>query len=68
MGLLLDFFDAVLPGPEEASPPIQHKYTGTAILRNHTANSNFQNSAIFPLLVSFFFIITDKTKTQFKKK
>jgi hypothetical protein len=28
MGLLLDFLDSVLPGPEEASPPIQQKYTG----------------------------------------
>jgi hypothetical protein len=27
-------------------------------------NSNFQNSATFPLLVSFFFIVTDNTKTQ----
>jgi hypothetical protein len=27
MGLLLDFLDSVLPGPEEASPPIQQKYT-----------------------------------------
>jgi hypothetical protein len=27
MGLLLDFLNSVLPGPEEASPPIQPKYT-----------------------------------------
>jgi hypothetical protein len=27
MGLLLDFLDSVLPGPREASPPIQQKYT-----------------------------------------
>jgi hypothetical protein len=27
MGLLLDSLDSVLPGPEEASPPIQQKYT-----------------------------------------
>jgi hypothetical protein len=27
MGLLLDFLDSVLPGPEEASLPIQQKYT-----------------------------------------
>jgi hypothetical protein len=27
MGLLLDFLDSVLPGPEEASPPNQQKYT-----------------------------------------
>jgi hypothetical protein len=25
--LLLDCLDSVLPGPEEASPPIQQKYT-----------------------------------------
>jgi hypothetical protein len=25
-GLLLDFRNSVLPGPEEASPPIQQKY------------------------------------------
>jgi hypothetical protein len=62
MALLLDFLDSVLPGPEEASPPIQQKYT--AILQNHTAKSNFQNSATFPLLASFFFIVTDNTKTQ----
>jgi hypothetical protein len=56
MSLLLDFLDSVLPGPEEASPPIQQKYT--AILQNHTAKLNFQNSATFPLLASFFFIVT----------
>jgi hypothetical protein len=28
------------------------------------ANSNFQNSATFPLLALFFFIVTDNTKTQ----
>jgi hypothetical protein len=27
MGLLLDFLDSVLPGPKEASPPIQQKDT-----------------------------------------
>jgi hypothetical protein len=27
MGLLFDFLDEVLPGPEEASLPIQQKYT-----------------------------------------
>jgi hypothetical protein len=27
MGLLLDFLHSVLPGPEEASLPIQQKYT-----------------------------------------
>jgi hypothetical protein len=27
MGLSLDFLDSVLPGPEEASPQIQQKYT-----------------------------------------
>jgi hypothetical protein len=27
MGLLSDFLDSVLLGPEEASPPIQQKYT-----------------------------------------
>jgi hypothetical protein len=52
----------VWPGPKEASPPIQQKYT--AIKQNHTAYSNFQNSATFPLLASFFFIVTDNTKTQ----
>jgi hypothetical protein len=26
-GLLLDFLDTVSQGPEEASPPIQQKYT-----------------------------------------
>jgi hypothetical protein len=62
MGLLLDFLDSVLPGPEEASPLIQQKYT--AILQYHTAKLKFQNSATFPLLASVFFIVTDKTKTQ----
>jgi hypothetical protein len=36
---------AVLPGPEEASPPIEQK--NTAIWRNHTANSNFQKFRYF---------------------
>jgi hypothetical protein len=27
MGLLLDFLNSALPGPEEASQPIQQKYT-----------------------------------------
>jgi hypothetical protein len=27
MGLLLDFLDLVLPGPEDTSPLIQQKYT-----------------------------------------
>jgi hypothetical protein len=62
MGLLLDFLYSVLPGPEEASPPIQKKYT--AIWQNYTAKLNFQKSATFPLLGSFFFIVTDNTKTQ----
>jgi hypothetical protein len=62
MSLLLDFLDSVLPGPEEASPPIQQNYT--AILQNYTANSNFHNSATFLLLPSIFFIVTDNTKTQ----
>jgi hypothetical protein len=39
MGLLLDFLDSVLPGHEEASPPIQQKYT--AIFRNHIAKLYF---------------------------
>jgi hypothetical protein len=62
MGLLLDFLDSVLPGAEEASPPIQQKYI--AIWRNHTANSNFQKSATFLLLALFFVIVTDNTKPQ----
>jgi hypothetical protein len=62
MGLLLDFLNSVLPGPEETSPPIQQKYT--AILRNHTTKLNFQISAAFLLLALFFFIVTDNTKTQ----
>jgi hypothetical protein len=45
----------VLPGPEEASPPIKQKYT--TIERNHTANPNFQNFATFPLSALFFFIV-----------
>jgi hypothetical protein len=33
--------------------------------RNITANSNFkENSATFPILMYFFFIVTDRTKTQ----
>jgi hypothetical protein len=62
MGLLLDFLYSVLLGPEEASPPIQQKYT--AILRNNTPKLKFQNSASFPLFASFFFIVTDNTTTQ----
>jgi hypothetical protein len=62
MGLLLNFLDSVLLGPEEATPPIQQK--NTALWRNHTANSNFQSSATFPLLASFFFKVTENTKTQ----
>jgi hypothetical protein len=62
MGLLFDFLDSVLPGPEEATPPIQQKYT--AILQNHNAISKFQNSATFQLLASFFFIVTENTKKQ----
>jgi hypothetical protein len=61
MGLLLDFLDSVLLGPEEASPPIQQKYT--AILWNHAANSKFDNSATFPLLATFFFIVTNNKDT-----
>jgi hypothetical protein len=60
MGLLLDFLDSVLPGHEEASPPIQQKYT--TIWRNHTTNSNFQKFRYFS--TSLFFIVTDNTKTQ----
>jgi hypothetical protein len=62
MGFFWDFLDSVLPGPEEASPPIQQKYT--AFWQNHIANSNFKKFRYFPLLGSFFFIVTDNTKTQ----
>jgi hypothetical protein len=58
MGLLLDFLDSVFPGPEEASPPIQ---------KNIPLFSEItQQIQIFkiPLLASFFFIVTDNTKTQ----
>jgi hypothetical protein len=52
MGLLLDFLDLVLlPGPEEASPPIQQKYT--AIYRNQTANLNFKIPLLFRYLRRF---------------
>jgi hypothetical protein len=56
MDLLLDFLDSVLPGPEEAS-----------LLANSTKITmliQIFNSAPFPPLASFFFLVTDNTKTQ----
>jgi hypothetical protein len=53
----------VLPGPEQAVPPFQQKYT--AIWHKHTAISNFfKNSASFPLFHVIFLIITAKAKTE----
>jgi hypothetical protein len=53
----------VLPGPAQACPPVQQKYT--AIRRKPAANSYFFNSATFPLFHIIFLLLTLKTKTQF---
>jgi hypothetical protein len=42
-------FTPVLPGPEQAGPPFQQKYT--AIWQKHTAISNFLQ---IPLLFRYF--------------
>jgi hypothetical protein len=54
---------SVLPGPVQACPPVQQKYT--AIRRQHTAKSIFfLNFATFPLVYVILLILTLKTKAQ----
>jgi hypothetical protein len=47
------FIDAVLPGPEEALPPVEPKFT--AIWRKHTATSNVIE---IPLFSGLFLMLT----------
>jgi hypothetical protein len=54
----------VLPGPEEALPPVEPKFT--AIWQKYSAITDFfKNSAPFPLYFGLFITVEFKIKSQF---
>jgi hypothetical protein len=59
----IPFLAPVLPGPEQAGPPFQQKYT--AIWQKLTANSYFKKFRYFSTINDFFLILIFETKTEF---